>query len=102
MRATPTLGRENAAAMAQLSGRMSMPCGRLPGAQTGDRRTAFAELSLLTDKVCRDGHFAEIYHPDTGERYGGGKEATSIKNYKTWDSECPANVVRYWLYSDDS
>ena len=29
-------------------------------AQTGDRHTAFAELSLLTDKVCRDGHFAEI------------------------------------------
>ena len=57
-------------------------------AQTGDRRSAFAELNLLTDKVCRDGHFAEIYHPDTGQRYGGEQEATSIKNYKTWDSEC--------------
>lgn len=32
------------------------------------------EFNMLTDCSVRDGYFAEIYHPDTGECYGGLQE----------------------------
>ena len=32
------------------------------------------EFAALTKSACRDGFFAEIYHPETGEMYGGLQE----------------------------
>ena len=32
------------------------------------------ELTALAERAQRDGHFAEIYHPVSGERYGGVQE----------------------------
>lgn len=32
------------------------------------------EFNMLTECSVRDGYFSEIYHPDTGERYGGLQE----------------------------
>ena len=70
--------------------------------KAGQRQSAWHEVQVLTDKVCRDGHFAEIYHPDSGQRYGGEQEAPSIKDYKTWDSEarqtwCATGYIRMIL-----
>lgn len=40
----------------------------------GRRDLAWKELELLAAKACRDNQFAEIYHPLTGEIYGGMQE----------------------------
>lgn len=42
------------------------------------------EFNKLTEWSVRDGHFAEIYHPITGEIYGGIQE--------DWQSDC----IRLW------
>ena len=36
---------------------------------------------MLTDVSVRDGFFAEIYHPETGEIYGGLQERDGILKY---------------------
>ena len=44
------------------------------------------ELFLMASHAGRDGHFTEIYHPDTGEEYGGIQEHWSDSRIKLWDS----------------
>lgn len=44
------------------------------------------EFNMLTDCSVRDGYFSEIYHPDTGERYGGLQEFKKQGNIM-WESE---------------
>jgi glycogen debranching enzyme len=65
----------------------------------GAREAGWRELTLLAEKADRDGHFAEIYHPDTGERYGGEQEATDVAAIRSWRSEprqswCASGFVR--------
>lgn len=47
---------------------------------------AVNEFMRLTDFACRDGYFAEIYNPDTGEVYGGIQECNE-KGVCEWVSE---------------
>lgn len=42
------------------------------------------ELNRLAANAVRDGQFAEIYHPETGEIYGGIQEG--LTSYFLWDS----------------
>ena len=44
------------------------------------------EFVCMTKRALRDGHFAEIYHPITGEIYGGVQERWG-KGITSWDSE---------------
>ena len=44
------------------------------------------EFNMLTDSSVRDGYFSEIYHPDTGERYGGLQEDKK-QGIRLWESE---------------
>jgi hypothetical protein len=49
------------------------------------RKDLFAhELLRLTEHANRDQHFAEMYHPDTGEIYGGMQEAGEKHGIKLW------------------
>lgn len=45
----------------------------------------WTEYLSLTDKAFRDQQFVEIYHPVSGEQYGGIQEPT-LKNNKVWDA----------------
>lgn len=45
------------------------------------------ELFLLAKHAVRDGHFTEIYHPVTGEEYGGLQEHWSDSRITLWNSE---------------
>ena len=61
-------------------------------AKTGRDRFAFELMTLTRNALC-SGQFAEIYHPETGEPYGGVQEAggpvsdnwTSVK-HQTWSA----------------
>lgn len=44
------------------------------------------QLSLMASHAARDGHFTEIYHPETGEEYGGIQEHWSDSVIKPWES----------------
>ncbi len=44
------------------------------------------EFHMLTECSVRDGYFSEIYHPDTGERYGGLQEREKC-GIVEWESE---------------
>ncbi len=44
------------------------------------------EFMVLTENINRSGQCAEIYHPDTGEMYGGLQEGGSGPNGKEWVS----------------
>lgn len=44
------------------------------------------EFNMLTGCSVRDGYFSEIYHPDTGERYGGLQEDKK-QGIRLWESE---------------
>lgn len=44
------------------------------------------EFNMLTQCSVRDGYFSEIYHPDTGERYGGLQE-NNKQGIVLWESE---------------
>lgn len=53
----------------------------------GNRKDLFEkELFMLAQRAVRDGHFSEIYHPDTGERYGGLQEMDN-NGIIEWKSE---------------
>lgn len=41
----------------------------------------------MTDRAVRDGQFAEIYHPITGEMYGGVQERDQKGMDFSWKSE---------------
>lgn len=45
-----------------------------------------SELFLMAAHAVRDGHFTEIYHPVTGEEYGGLQEHWSDSRITLWDS----------------
>lgn len=52
----------------------------------GDTAAFDKEFNMLTDVSVRDGFFAEIYHPETGEIYGGLQERDK-RGIVLWDSE---------------
>ena len=43
------------------------------------------EFSIIGERAVRDGHFAEIYHPISGEIYGGIQE-DACKGIRSWTS----------------
>ena len=55
-------------------------------AQRGKYDLFDKEFNMLTDCSVRDGYFSEIYHPDTGERYGGLQEDKK-QGIRLWESE---------------
>lgn len=55
-------------------------------AKNGRFDLAMAEFRHLTAAACRDGFFAEIYHPVTGEIYGGVQECEK-QGISLWKSE---------------
>jgi len=44
------------------------------------------QLFLMARHAVRDGHFTEIYHPETGEEYGGIQEHWSDSLIRPWES----------------
>lgn len=44
------------------------------------------ELFLMASHAARDGHFTEIYHPETGEEYGGIQEHWTGGVIRPWES----------------
>lgn len=52
----------------------------------GRHEAACFELQSLAEKACRDNQFSEIYHPVTGEIYGGMQEAYPAWEIKEWNS----------------
>jgi hypothetical protein len=57
-------------------------------AQNGRPDLAMFELYSLAEKACRDARFAEIYHSQTGEPYGGLQETA------------PAGAIALWKACD--
>lgn len=61
------------------------------------------EFNMLTDCSVRDGYFSEIYHPETGERYGGLQE-NKKQGIVLWESEkkqtWSASGYLHMLFSD--
>ena len=66
--------------------------------KAGARDSAW-RIAVAHRWVLRDGHFAEIYHPETGERYGGEQEA-QYSELQNWDSEarqtCAQPAISAW------
>lgn len=61
-----------------------------------------SETECLIANVLRDGYFSEIYHPQTGERYGGVQEWQG-EIVDTWKSEkhqtwCATGYIRMLLF----
>lgn len=61
-----------------------------------------SELYTLAEKAVRDGQFYEIYHPDTGEVYGGlqgfGKQDISLWgscSHQTWSATAYLSCIYY-------
>ena len=50
----------------------------LAASQNGRRDLGWFELESLAQKACRDVQFSELYHPLTGERYGGLQENPGV------------------------
>lgn len=46
----------------------------MASSKKGRRDMSWKEIISLAEKACRDVHFAEIYHPETGLPYGGLQE----------------------------
>ncbi len=57
----------------------------MAASQCNRRDVALFELRSLAEKACRDVQFAELYHPITGEIYGGMQESCPGKLIE-WDS----------------
>ncbi len=55
-------------------------------AESGDAKLFDAEFSAETENALRFGQFAEIYHPETGEIYGGLQESKS-QGIRYWKSQ---------------
>ncbi|MCD4825068.1 MAG: hypothetical protein K8S55_10695 [Phycisphaerae bacterium] len=58
----------------------------LAAAHHGRRAAAYFELQSLAEKACRDNQYSEIYHPITGEIYGGMQEAGPSWKPAEWNS----------------
>jgi len=54
----------------------------------GHYQEAESELFSLARKAARDGQFREVYHPETGEPYGGLQEFSSAGGLILWPSAC--------------
>jgi glycogen debranching enzyme len=52
----------------------------MAASQYGRRDIAWSELKSLAEKACRDAQFAELYHPLTGDVYGGMQERPAVSN----------------------
>ena len=52
----------------------------------GKYRQFDENLALMAEKACRDGQFAEIWHPETGEIYGGLQEDAPDGRIREWRS----------------
>lgn len=68
----------------------------------GRHDLAWFELKSLADKACRDGQFREVYHPFTGEPYGGWQEWDDESGVIEWPSGerqtwCATGFVRMVL-----
>ena len=50
----------------------------LAASQNGRRELGWFELESLAQKAWRDVQFFELYHPLTGERYGGLQENPGV------------------------
>jgi glycogen debranching enzyme len=50
----------------------------------GRHDLAMSELELLAEKACRDSEFAEVYHPVTGQPYGGLQESHEGGIHEYW------------------
>ena len=55
-------------------------------AQRGFAREAWRELQWECDRVTRAGGFYELYHPESGEPYGGLQENFDVETPKLWAS----------------
>ena len=73
--------------------------------KAGNRRGFEEELFSLAEKAVRDMHFAEIYHPVTGEIYGGLQEDTGrgIVQWKscerqTWSATAFWSLIYYGIF----
>jgi hypothetical protein len=44
------------------------------------------DLQRMAYRALRDGHFTELYHPITGEEYGGLQERSGVKSIDEWDA----------------
>lgn len=62
------------------------------------------ELFLMAEKAVRDGQFYEIYHPETGEPYGGLQEVGSSRivmhnscRHQTWSASGYLFLIYYEL-----
>ena len=54
--------------------------------QAGYPEKGWNELKSLADKACRDKQFVEIYHPLSGEPYGGLQESPEANGITEWES----------------
>ena len=66
------------------------------------------ELYALAEKAVRDGQFYEIYHPDTGEIYGGYQEQgpgyiglTGSCRHQTWSATGYLSLIYYEMLGAD-
>lgn len=71
-------------------------------ARSGRHEEAWKEIKVLSQRVWRDSHFAEIYHPETGVIYGGVQEDSAVKGMRLWRSLprqtwCATGYIRMWL-----
>ncbi len=67
--------------------------------QSGVKEYFDYELFALTKNAVRDKQFAEIYHPETGELYGGVQEWNGqyvewkSEDYQTWSATAYLNMI---------
>lgn len=84
------------------SGEMGRHCGPVwphvngflaeAAARAGQASIFEDELRALATKALRDGHFYEIYHPETGAPYGGVQELV-VGEPKDWHGWCLAGAA---------
>ena len=79
--------------------------------EKGDRKAFEFELHALAGKANRDGQFYEIYHPETGEAYGGLQEKREGEKrvigdwmscpHQTWGATAFLSLIYYHVLGAD-
>jgi glycogen debranching enzyme len=79
--------------------------------EKGDRKAFEAELHALAGKANRDGQFYEVYHPETGEAYGGLQEKRDGQKlvigdwmscpHQTWSATAYLSLIYYHVLGAD-
>ena len=79
--------------------------------EKGGREAFEAELHALAGKANRDGQFYEVYHPETGEAYGGLQEKWDGKKlvigdwmsctHQTWSATAYLSLIYYHVLGVD-